>query len=56
MSPRWLATVLVAAGVFVVIAGLVDDVVRAVIWEALAAVGLLVWYGPARRLWKRGNR
>lgn len=42
---------LVAAGVFVVLAGLLDDVVRVAIWELSAAAGLLVWYGPARRIW-----
>jgi len=30
--------------VFVVLAGLLDDVVRVAIWELSAAAGLLVWY------------
>ncbi len=56
MRRRWVPGVLAAAGVFVVLAGLLDDLVRVVFWELLASAALLVWYGPARRLWGRSRR
>lgn len=34
---------------FVVGAGLLDDLARVVVWESLAALGFLAWYGIARR-------
>lgn len=55
--PRWwIAAVLVAAGAFVVVTGLLDDLVRVAIWEVFAAVAILVWYGPARRLWGHSRK
>ena len=45
---------LVAAAILVVIAlvvgaGLLDDLVRVVVWESLAVLGLLAWYSISRR-------
>lgn len=55
MSRWWIASVLAGAAAFVVVTGLLDDLVRVAIWGALTAAALLVWYGPALRLWNHSS-
>jgi hypothetical protein len=55
MPGWWIAGIVVVATVFLLVTGFLDDLVRVVIWDLGAAVGLLVWYGPVR-LWRSGRK
>jgi len=56
MSARWPGAIIIGVLLLVGLVGLLDDLIRVAIWEVLAAAALLIWYGPARRLWRRTTR